>query len=190
MSQPILKARSVGLSTMAAEAMVKILQYPNELLKTKCETGTYTQNLQAVHMLKAALATADASRTPLGLSANQVGITDARVFVTQMVHLFDMKHDVFIDPVITSQATLAVKDESCMSFPDEIQVPVRRFNEVIIEFSNLEGHKFKERYIGLTAQVMQHEIDHLDGITLFQHATPKLQKQIFKEIERERARRR
>lgn len=172
------------------QSKIRILQYPNELLKTACiEAEDKSRNSFVATELYAAMKSSDQRRVPLGLSANQIGITDARVFVVDGAYL-KLKHYLFINPSITAKSLeVDILDESCMSFPDSVSVPIRRYRSISVEFIDSAWNKRIEAYTGLAAQVMQHEIDHLNGITLFQNSTPKMQKQILRKIEQARSRR-
>ena len=85
----------------------------------------------------------------LGLAAPQVGI-DARLFVTHW-------GEVFVHPVIVACHTLYTAEEGCLSLPGVIK-RVQRYKTV-----TLLGGK---TYEGQEAQVIQHEIDHLNGILI------------------------
>lgn len=71
---------------------------------------------------------------------------------------------VLINPVITkhSEETFS-SEEACLSIPDFIGY-VDRYRRVTVEYQDIHGnHKTKE-FIGYNSAIVQHEIDHLDGI--------------------------
>ena len=85
----------------------------------------------------------------IGLSAPQVGI-DARLFITAW-------GDVFVNPTITWHSERIVQThEGCLSFPGIIVAKTRYSSVQIGDYS----------YIGQEAIVLQHELDHLNGITI------------------------
>lgn len=85
----------------------------------------------------------------LGLSAPQVGWL-MRVFVTRW-------GEVFVNPAVVSKSIETdIENEGCLSIPDKI-VPVRRSLTI-----NIGGRV----YSGLRARVIQHELDHLDGVLI------------------------
>ena len=99
----------------------------------------------------------------IGLAANQVGHM-VRMLV---IDISDTRNDpmVFINPQIVFAAGQCSIKESCLSFPGyEIEVP--RFFEVRIKAFNEKREPFSLQTHGLAAIVLQHEIDHLDGITM------------------------
>lgn len=85
----------------------------------------------------------------LGLAAPQVGI-DARLFVTNW-------GEVFVNPTVTRAGKDAIRtQESCLSFPTLIGVKIRH---ACVEVCG-------RQYSGPEAVIIQHELDHLNGITI------------------------
>ena len=112
----------------------------------------------------------------LGLSANQIGVNKrACVIKFNDVELF------LLNPVITERSNEGfIFYEGCLSMPDTIKKPVRtiRSTYVVVQTDNLGELRFEitpEEDRKLEGQVsegtmktvvVQHEIDHLDGITI------------------------
>lgn len=112
----------------------------------------------------------------LGLSANQIGVNKrACVIKFNDVELF------LLNPVITERSNEGfIFYEGCLSIPDTIKKPVRtiRSTYVVVQTDNLGELRFEinpEEDRKLEGQisedtmktvVVQHEIDHLDGITI------------------------
>lgn len=65
--------------------------------------------------------------------------------------------------IIASSGSLISENEACLSVPD-YSCDVKRFETVTVRGMNLEGKKLEFDAHGLLAVIMQHEIDHLDGI--------------------------
>ena len=97
----------------------------------------------------------------LGLAAPQVGL-NFRLFVAKCDALIDVK--AFINPIITSTKSEQIIEEGCLSFPGTFR-KVLRARKVVVKAYDVEGKEFTERASGLYAAVLQHEIDHLEGIT-------------------------
>lgn len=70
---------------------------------------------------------------------------------------------VMINPVLLSRTGTQSEQEGCLSIP-EVFVPVRRAYEVSVSFLDLRGRQRQVAAKGLMARVIQHELDHLDGI--------------------------
>jgi len=100
----------------------------------------------------------------VGLAANQDG-DDRRIIA---VNVPGWHRGVFINPRITKRCCGTVNSpEGCLSFPGRKAV-VPRDKQVTFEALQLDGTPFKQKLRGLAAIVVQHEIDHLDGVTIFQ----------------------
>lgn len=102
----------------------------------------------------------------IGLAASQVGILK-RVIVYDIKYFEeDEKPEphILINPVITSRSkTMIEVEEGCLSFPD-VYEKVLRHEKVTVEYMDIKGKKKKINAKDIEAVVLQHEIDHLDGI--------------------------
>ncbi|MGE4356994.1 MAG: peptide deformylase [Candidatus Omnitrophota bacterium] len=98
----------------------------------------------------------------VGLAAPQVGVSK-RIFVANATGEKG-KELVFINPrILEKSPSREVLAEGCLSLPG-ISAEVKRSKKVVLRFEDLEG---KEKIInanGLLARIIQHEVDHLDGI--------------------------
>jgi len=71
---------------------------------------------------------------------------------------------IMINPNITgTSADCSISEEACISLPDE-RGKVRRSKSIVVEYTDLKGHKQKKKFKDFNATIIQHEIDHLDGI--------------------------
>ncbi len=94
----------------------------------------------------------------VGLSANQVGLK-YRMFVmgTPEMEL------VFINPKIRVYSMeTETADEGCLSYPG-LYVKVKRPKEIRVMSTNMQGETQALTYKGITARIIQHEYDHLEG---------------------------
>lgn len=94
----------------------------------------------------------------VGLAAPQVGV-NKRVIVAQVE---DRLH-VLIDPEITRRDGEELGTEGCLSIPGII-AEVPRAARVTVKGKNRKGKGITLRATGLLARILQHEVDHLDGI--------------------------
>jgi len=104
----------------------------------------------------------------VGLAACQIG-KNIRVFVMKDKD----KIRAIINPQIIkvtrnkTKNSMPKKDEEimegCLSLPDYYS-PIRRGEQVEIKYLNEKGEEKTEKFSGFTAQIVQHEIDHLEGI--------------------------
>jgi peptide deformylase len=98
------------------------------------------------------------SKDGLGLSANQVGIP-YRVFV---MRTGDEPFAIFNPRVVDVSNRELVMKEGCMSFP-LLYLNIKRPDSVRIRFQNEMGETRTEKFIGMSARVALHELDHMLG---------------------------
>ncbi len=106
---------------------------------------------------------------PLGLAAPQIG-KNIRLFITNegsKEKSGDIR--VFINPILiwATKAPMQVWNEGCFSLEREkYDYSVRRYPSIAIRFQHTDGKWYEERFNGIKAQVIQHEMDHLDGVLI------------------------
>ncbi len=103
----------------------------------------------------------------IGLAAPQLGVME-QLFV--MGHK-DVGFVVCINPIWapTTEAKLESFQEGCLSFP-HLALTIERYNQVHCTFTNLKGETKTQLFNGVWAQAIQHEHDHLMGITFDKRA--------------------
>jgi peptide deformylase len=110
------------------------------------------------------LATMYASRG-VGLAAVQVGRA-VRMIVFDAGGPENPRPEVMIDPEITwSKKTRVDMEEGCLSIPGRL-VQVSRPSDVKIVYTDLQGARRKRDLGGMPARIVQHEIDHLNGVLI------------------------
>lgn len=72
---------------------------------------------------------------------------------------------VMINPVITKKAVPYEATEGCLALLGE-ERPVKRYDIITVEFLDRNFKKQKQEFKGLIAQIIQHEIDHCNGILI------------------------
>lgn len=114
----------------------------------------------------------------VGLAAPQVGILKRVIVVDVGEGLVSL-----VNPKILWRQGKDVMSEGCLSIPG-INLEVKRSQEVIVEGLTKEGEKVQLGAMGLLARVLQHEIDHLDGILIVDRVPKKIIKPIKKELDK------
>ena len=79
---------------------------------------------------------------------------------------------VMINPKIVSHSveTACLKDgDGCLSVDREITGFVERYSRITVTYQDMTGETYKERFKGYESIVVQHEIDHLNGIMFYDH---------------------
>ena len=101
----------------------------------------------------------------VGLAAIQLG-EPMRIIICEI----DDKFYTFINPeIIKSFSETSVMEEGCLSLPN-IYGEVERPKKITLRAIDFDGKKIKMKAFGLLARVIQHEIDHLDGVLFIDKA--------------------
>lgn len=139
---------------------MKLLKFPDPLLLQKCEEVTdFDQNLlsQLDDMWRTMI-----NSHGMGLAANQVGITK-RMFV-MVAPGYERVY--IVNPVIIGKSEVPANlSEGCLSAPGESLTIDKRKDSVTIIFNDETGKNKMRTFTGIHAVCVQHEIDHLDGIS-------------------------
>jgi len=99
----------------------------------------------------------------VGLAAPQVGVS-LRLFIISL----DGSRDnvkAYVNPTIIPTGELEGIDEGCLSVPG-IYTKIRRYKKCEVTATDLDGNEFTDQAEGLYARALQHEHDHLEGITV------------------------
>jgi len=154
--------------------LLEIRIFPDPILKEICEPVTVFDN-ELKELVQNMFITMY-NKNGVGLSANQVGVTK-RIFVTDTSNS-GQKRRVFINPEIIDAKDTERWREGCLSFPD-IFAYVKRPNKIHIMAQDENGEFFELTLQGLDSVCFQHELDHLNGLTFYDHLSP-LQKNLIK----------
>jgi len=99
----------------------------------------------------------------VGLAAPQVGVS-LRLFI---ISLDGSRENVraYVNPTVTPAGELDAIDEGCLSVPG-IYTKIRRYKKCEVTATDLDGNEFTDQAEGLYARALQHEYDHIEGITI------------------------
>ena len=109
----------------------------------------------------------------IGLSANQID-KDLALFVIdpKLAQEYGVS-DVYANPEITEYGRETEKiEEGCLSI-EGFWTPISRSKKIMFKALDGKGNKVKFKARGLLARVLQHETDHLNGLTIKDRAKPK-----------------
>jgi len=100
----------------------------------------------------------------VGLAAPQVGDVRSLIVIDVSEEEDEEPSEpiVMINPDIQELYGSCVLEEGCLSIPD-VRVEVERPEEIKVKFQNEKGEKKEIQYGGITARIVQHEVDHLRG---------------------------
>jgi len=136
--------------------MIKEIVKDIEFLKEKSEPTT-KEDLQVVNDLIDTLrANIDGC---VGMAANMIGVKKRILVFTIGDTIIPM-----INPVITKKEMPYKTEESCLSligFRETI-----RYEKIEVEYLDKDFKKHKQVFTGFTAQIIQHEVDHFEGIII------------------------
>jgi len=145
--------------------ILEILRYPNPVLREvgrelSCEEIA-SESIQS--LISDMTETMRAFPGTVGLAAQQVG-QPVRIFVmdstakTTQDRLF-----VMINPVIEQQSQWKFSREGCLSFPEYL-VTVKRARKLTLSWHTPQGTQETQEFRDFEAIIIQHELDHLDGV--------------------------
>ena len=107
----------------------------------------------------------------VGLAANQVDLP-YRLFIINLEADPEAGEElVFLNPVLTSRKGNAEAEEGCLSLPG-LYADVKRPERIVLNAYDLAGQEINMELDGLFARVVQHEIDHLDGVLFIDRLSP------------------
>jgi peptide deformylase len=99
----------------------------------------------------------------MGLAAPQVGV-GLRLFIISLDGSREQVR-VYINPTVTPTGPQDSAEEGCLSVPG-IYPRIRRYQTCEVSATDLQGNVFTEQAEGLYARCLQHEYDHIEGITI------------------------
>ncbi|MDG2454378.1 MAG: peptide deformylase [Bacteroidia bacterium] len=150
-----------------------IRAYGDPVLRIKCkEINDFGADFQklVVDMYE----TMDAS-DGVGLAAPQIG-KPLRLFMIDST-LFDKEkkegvRTAFINPTIVDETGEEFSfEEGCLSIPG-VREDVVRKAQLTLKYQSITGENFEKSFDGMTARVIQHEYDHIEGVLFTDHISP------------------
>ena len=154
-------------------AIRPIVIVPHEALSRKAEE--ITDITETIRQLARDMADTMYRAPGVGLAANQVG-EPLRLIVVDVEYAYAEPKDkkkqpnILVNPRICLAEGAESKEEGCLSVPD-FGVEISRATKVKVEALDLEGKPINIEASGLMARALQHEIDHLNGTTVLDHAS-------------------
>lgn len=120
--------------------------------------------------------------------ANGVGLAAIQANIPQRIIVVDTSEDqsagiCLINPKLINAESEIIWEEGCLSFPG-VFAKVKRSAKITVEYYNQKGQLLQLHAEELTAVCIQHEIDHLNGISFYDHLSPLKQKLIRKKLEK------
>ncbi|MGK7911095.1 MAG: peptide deformylase [Synechococcus sp.] len=145
-------------------AVLDIYEYPDPILRQPAEAVVdFGHEFQA--RIDDLIETLYASPGAIGLAATQVGLP-LRVFLVDL-HPQQPESDlrVYVNPIIVRSSRWKMAREGCLSFPEYLAT-VKRAKRLAVKGCDRLGNSFEHDLEGFEAVVVQHELDHLDGVLM------------------------
>ncbi len=151
-------------------ALAQIRQYPDSALRLPArELPTVDDDVRRL-----------AERmTDLMRDAHGVGLAGTQIGTLRRVFVFQNGDEpvAVVNPAIAERSEeTSVDDEGCLSLQG-VLVPVERSVRVTLEGLDLDGKPLRLELDGLPARVVQHEVDHLDGVLIIDRTDPESRRQ-------------
>lgn len=136
--------------------MIKDIVKDVMFLSQKAEKATKEDKYIANDLLDTLKANKDRC---VGLAANMIGYNKAIICVSGGLYDFIM-----INPVITNKSGEYQTEEGCLSLIGERKC--KRYKEIEVDYWDINFNKQYGKYTGFVAEIIQHEIDHTNGIII------------------------
>ena len=95
----------------------------------------------------------------VGMAANMIGVLKRIIVFSTGPAVFCM-----MNPVITARSGPYETEEGCLSLSGTRKTT--RYKNITVSYQDLSFHKKQQKFTGYTAQIIQHEIDHTNGIVI------------------------
>jgi len=145
------------------ETALRVRIFPDPVLRNKSKI---IKKITEEHrILLSKMAQAMYAGNGIGLAAPQVGILEAMIVVDIGSGLYKL-----INPSVAKKEGVQALEEGCLSIPG-VCIKVKRANRVLVKAWDEKGAPLSIEAEGLLACVLQHEIDHLKGKMIVDHAS-------------------
>lgn len=169
------------MSSESVKSVYRLRLYPDAVLRKKSSPIDDVNG--AVRDLMAGMAEIMYTYNGIGLAAPQVGMLQRIIIADVGEGLLTLAN-----PEILQKAGEGRLEEGCLSLP-EIQVNVARCQSIFVRGLNPEGKEVQHELSDLMARVIQHEIDHLNGVLIIDYASATekiLLRRQLKELQKQR----
>lgn len=157
-------------------AIRKIIEYPEPILRVKAkDVESFDEELKT---LIEDMAETMYDAPGIGLAAPQIAVSKQLIVVDLTEPGEEQRYMAMVNPKIVDQEGSQLDEEGCLSVP-ELTSQVKRFKRVCVKFQTEDGTPKELEAEDRFAVVLQHEIDHLNGILFIDHLSP-LKRNLYK----------
>lgn len=144
--------------------MYKIVKYPDHLLRTKLPILTdFSDKVKLENIIKIMTMTMQSSKG-IGIAANQVGLI-IRLAIISNNGASGSEIAIF-NPEIIDRHGRDSMTEGCLSYP-HVRGTIRRHSGIKLKYQDVDGKQCELEADGMLAKIIQHEVDHLNGLTIY-----------------------
>lgn len=136
--------------------MIKEINKDPDFLSQKAEVATSEDAWVADDLLDTLKSMKDRC---VGLAANMIGVNKAIIVFVSNGFYVEM-----FNPEIEDRTGLYETEEGCLSHDETHRTS--RYQKIKVRWQDREMKKHSKRYTGWTAQIIQHELDHLNGVLI------------------------
>ena len=143
-------------------SVLQVVHYGDPILRKKCKEVTDFSNLSTLieNMFDTMY-----EEEGIGLAANQVGV-DMNMFIIDIAHTDQNEFPrIFINGKIIKFEGESVFSEGCLSIP-QVALEVIRPESILFKYQDINQKWHEEKFDGLLARAIQHELDHLNGVLI------------------------
>ena len=141
-------------------AIIDIVKYGNSVLDNRCSPVSQFSNIELIikDMFESMY-----EAEGIGLAANQIGL-NLHLFIVDVTHTdeSDTTHVFINSEILSYHGKNTLFQEGCLSLPG-IALNVERPEKIVLKYQTVDQKWHKEKFDGLLARAIQHEMDHLNG---------------------------
>jgi len=145
----------------------RITHYPAEVLGGRAQPIEKIDD--NIHRLVEKMTDIMLENKGIGMAGPQAGVP-LRIFIISLDGTRDSVK-VYINPTVTPLGDIGLMEEGCLSVPG-VHTKIRRYKKCKVTATDLNGNRFTEEADGLYARALQHEYDHIEGITIADRMGP------------------
>jgi peptide deformylase len=158
-------------------SILKIYQYPEQVLRD--ETQIISRFDEDLKQLVSDMADTMWDAPGIGLAAPQIGESVKLIVVDVSKESDEGKaYMAMVNPEIVAYEGTQLDEEGCLSVP-ELTAMVKRFKKITVSYQDVDGNNKELVTEDRFAVVLQHEIDHLNGILFIDHLSS-LKRNLYK----------
>lgn len=141
----------------------------NELVGIVCDTEVLSQRSDEINVVTEAeeLKQIAKDMKKAVYDYNLASLAAIQINVPRRVFAINFKGDIriYVNPIITKSVGFEISEETCSSIPNKRFI-IPRANKIVLTYQTTSGKVENKEFVGMSAKVVQHCIDHLEGVLL------------------------